>query len=154
MREILFRGKRVDNGEWVEGFLVKKIDPLLGVESWFILVQKYDRSCIDNKPTILESLMTWYKVIPETIGQYTGKTLCDTKVFEGDIVEWYEEYVDSWGYTQTANGYSVVVWDDEKFCWGFDTDGHIQSFNNWDWYGCFVVGNIHDNPELLKEGAE
>ena len=40
MRETLFRGKRIDNEAWVEGFLVKKIDPLFGIESWFILVQE------------------------------------------------------------------------------------------------------------------
>ena len=134
MREILFRGKRADNGEWVEG----------------------DLSQHKNGKTFIKcgSATQSYEVIPKTIGQYTGKTLCDTRVFKGDIVEWYEDYDDSWGYTQTANGYSVVVWDDENFCWGFDTDGYVQSFNDWDWYNCFVIGNIHDNPELLKGGTE
>ena len=158
MREILFRGIPKDDidrhfftdawkenceGSFVYGSLVVAHDRYYICVSALCAIN----SCVNNGMTSM------IEVIPETVGQYTGKTLCDTKVFKGDIVEWYEDYDDSWGYTQTANGYSVVVWDDENFCWGFDTDGYVQSFNDWDWYKCFVIGNIHDNPELLKEGT-
>ncbi len=68
MREILFRGKRVDNGEWVYGYLCSK--RTIGVIS---LIGNFDEYVID----------------PDTIGQYTG--LCDksglTKIFEYDIID-------------------------------------------------------------------
>lgn len=135
MREILFRGKRIDNGEWVDG------DSL--IHSMF----KKGDVCVG----VVEG-MEIYSVIPETIGQYTGKDICNQKLFEGDIVEWYEDYDDSFGYSKTANGYSVVVWDNENYCWSFKTDNeYIQPFNDWNWENCFIIGNIHDNPELLKE---
>ena len=144
MREILFKGKRIDNGEWVKGFLVKKIDPLLGVESWFILVQEYDTSCIDKKPTLLESLMTWYKVIPETVSEFTS--LCDKngkKIFEGDVVK-------------NIDGAFLVCWDKEKcaFIMRFLEYPYETLYLEEMWEDSEIIGNIHDNPELLKGGAE
>lgn len=76
-------------------------------------------------------------------------------MFEGDIVEWYEDYDDSFGYSKTANGYSVVVWDNENYCWSFKTDNdYIQPFNDWNWENCFIISNIHDNPELLESEVQ
>lgn len=76
MREYIFHGKRVDNGEWVEGNLTVWSD---------------GSASIDNGPTITSPL---YAVVPESIGQYTGMNefmLTDetrnAKLFEGDIVE-------------------------------------------------------------------
>ena len=149
MCEILFRGKRKDNREWVEGFLVKKIDPLLSIESWFILVQEYDTSCIDGKPTLLESLMTWYEVIPETISIFSG--LYDKngeRIFKGSIVKYTPRVKISILYE--------VVWQESMSRFSLKTIG--SGINLYEWlekdkvnYCCEVIGNIYDNPELLKD---
>ena len=141
MREILFRGKRVDNGEWVEGFLFKYNGALC------IQIEGIECDDYGVYPRC------YAEVIPETVGQYTGKDIGNENLFEGDIVEWYEDYDDSFGYSKTANGYSVVVWDNENYCWSFKTDNeYTQPFNDWTWENCFIIGNIHDNPELLEGG--
>lgn len=130
MREILFRGKAID-GNWYYGV------PLVFTE---------DYVCMTAPHTYNKA------VIPETVGQYTGLNIGNEKLFEGDIVEWHEDYDDKWGYSQTAVGRSVVIWDKENFCWVFETNAeYIQPFNDWNWNSSYIIGNIHDNPELLKE---
>ena len=139
MHKILFRGKRKDNGEWVYGYYCKY--GCTGKEKHYIIP-----SCASNLYAI--------EVIPETIGRYTGVTVGNEKLFECDIVEWYEDCDDTWGYSQTNVGRSVVVWDEENFCWAFKTDGYFQSFNDWSWDNSFIIGNIHDNTESLKGEEE
>ena len=135
MREILFRGKRIDNGEWVEdsNTYIKDND---GV--WL------EDGCCDV-----------VKVNPETIGQYTGLTDKNGKtIFEGDIVNIiYEEYLiencvvvfgdynvfrDEWGYRYSTCGFALK----------FDDGSGYTNLTRKNIYE--VVGNIHDNPELLE----
>lgn len=128
-REILFRGKRVDNGEWVEGCYV------YGGANHYIVV----RNGLSNQ---------YNEVIPETVGQFTG--LDDKngkKIFEGDIVD--PEYL-----IDVHRG--IIVYD-EGIC-GYCVEVVIGAggtilleTDEWE-----VRGNIHDNPELLssvEEGA-
>ena len=139
MREILFRGKRNDNGEWFEGGLVHR-------------TRYYGDPCDDY--VIVENAEFDYDyyeahtVIAETVGQFTGLTDKNgKKIFEGDIfkgkviegklvnyVFWYDEeergfvYGSSYkkGYRMSLASYALSVKEFE------------------------VIGNIHDNPELLK----
>ena len=143
MREILFRGIWVHgNKEWIEGDLVRdsegkphivdtKYAVYWGGESTFV--------CEDE-----------CEVIPETVGQYTGRNVGADKLFEGDIIEWVEDYDDNWGDSKTYIGRSLVIWDNDNSCWAVKTDTYIQFFNDFSWDRCYVVGNIHDNPEMLE----
>lgn len=123
MREILFRGKRMDNGEWETGSLV------------------IIRGGCSDKEVFIADKMTGYHtpVIPETVGQYTGVTDKNgVKIFEGDIVREFggETYQ---GCYEIDNVLIVKIPDMLlNFVIGYDCEREI-------------IGNIHDNPELLKE---
>ena len=153
MREYigLYRGKRIDNDEWIEGCLVKKIDPMLDVKYCFILAQEYDTSCIDGQPTHLNSFMTWYKVDPETVGEYTGLIVrgiysaYGKKIFEGDILRF--RYT---GENRGVDGVAAVIFEDGKFGvkWGWHSE--LVALTGFANTSIEIIGNIHDNPELLE----
>lgn len=130
-REILFRGKRVDNGEWAYGDLLH---------------------CDDEAEIYSESVgKNGGYVIPETVGRYTGLTDKNgTRIFEGDIVK-------ITGFHTTAIAAVKYGSPSEKSTsWGWyfdDNDGHTyflvsQAFCKD--YNAIIIGNIHDNPELMK----
>ena len=138
MREILFRGKRVDNCEWVYGYYVEAKHSWHnhGVhKDWIICSARANGGwfCLEKK----------HAVIPETVGQYTGLTDKNgTKIFEGDIVK------HDFGDEQIREQYAVVNYDCKYASF------MIIPINDWmycDKSDCEVIGNIHDNPELLKE---
>ena len=88
MPRMLFKGKRIDNNEWVKGYYVRKIDPLTNISRSFILIQEREINPITGKPSIFKSVMTWYEVIPETVSRNTG--VPDSKgnlLFENDIIK-------------------------------------------------------------------
>jgi uncharacterized phage protein (TIGR01671 family) len=125
MREILFRGKRTDNVEWVKGFYVCIPD------THYIMTGKFDS--LTNGIINSEA----YKVDPSTVGQFTGlEDKLGTKIFEGDVI-------DDLGVEY------IVVFDSDYAQFRGKFDGwnaeisHIAS-------RCEVIGNIHDNPELLE----
>ena len=134
MLEILFRGKRIDNGEWVYGNLVKSNG------KYFIYYEEPDE---------MSQTGNWlfYKVVdPSTVGQYTGLTDKNgKKIFEGDIVK--DEQAQMLGkvvYATAADGFDGMA--------GFmvdDIDDGLQNYNGF-WHLVEVIGNIHDNPELLE----
>ena len=136
MREILFRGKRTSNGEWEYGDL------------WRHPYGKPD-ICIAN-PINDDGCMGGRTVDPETVGQFTGLTDKKGKrIFEGDIVdvEYDIQYV---GVAAERIGLFVVVFDDGCFM-KQKKDGGLFHFIPSD--KCEVVGNIHDNPELMEGDA-
>ena len=136
MREILFRGKRVDNGEWWYGLPLRTLnkdgEDVLNIQCW-------ERGK-DGVTGIYDP------VIPSTVGQYTGLTdKNSTKIFEGDIVK--DEQAQMLGkvvYATAADGFDGMA--------GFmvdDIDDGLQNYNGF-WHLVEVIGNIHDNPELLE----
>ncbi len=137
MREYLFRGKRVVNGEWLFGGFHSRFD-----RAFIIGCSKSFR--IDGMD-----------VIPETVGQFTGRRDKNFKmVFEHDILQLYTVWEDG-----TVDKYAVAVvlfsTHDQAYvlCCGNDLNVRYDDFGNYgrpEYYE--VIGNIHDNPELL-EGA-
>lgn len=129
MREILFRGKRVDNGELVVG-----------------------NSVLFFKDTtkIYGELTYWseIEVIPETVGQYTGLTDKNgKKIFEGDIVK---ATTGIEGYKSTYHSTIQEVKYNAEMC-GIAV---FLPFDNSDMVEVEVIGNIYDNPELLRSENE
>jgi len=145
MRDYICRGKRKDNGEWIFGFI--KISPNTG--RVFISVCEKDKHG-DN----------WlvYEVIPGTVGQFTGLPDKNGKqIFEGDILTAREYLFTDKG---KPNYYGVVFWYKEGAQFGYKlicanskkngiSNGICGMFGDTD-YKFEVIGNIHDNPELLK----
>lgn len=135
----LSRGKRKDNGTWVDGNLVYTRTTTLGVV------------------TEIYTLEMRYEVIPKTVGQYTGlKDKNGKKIFEGDIVESRaSENKEDWKRW-------VVQFTDGSFCFEreiprkrkYKYEQNLLGIDNIELYGLTVIGNIHDNPKLLQRSDE
>ena len=136
MREILFRGKRVDNGERVEGYFGVK-----GVK-YCIMQSTLSADCYSV-------YFTDYEVVPETVRQYIGlKDKNGKKVFEGDILKsrWDEGNPEDFCY-------EVVLWYENGWCikQGTAAPDRLDGVFRDDCLWCSeVVGNVYDNPELLE----
>ena len=136
MREILFRGKRIDNGEWVMGnlFIPDKPDTPTQI-------------CIGTN-----IIRITYDVIPETVGEYTGLTDKNgKKIFEGDIVHLYGGKDTS---TRFINYIALVIFAHGGFCAidGTPDDYAVCRFDFASSHNCKIIGNIYDNPELIEDG--
>jgi uncharacterized phage protein (TIGR01671 family) len=137
MREILFRGKTYSN-KWVYGYLIK--------------------GSIDNDFYILENVGgTPFCINPETIGQFTGLTELTTgkKIFEGDIVKATISINDySRDKVRNEEGIYEIKYHTKHCYFYLAKEGNNLLFDgNWKYYlkGIKVIGNIHNNPELLGE---
>ena len=143
MREILFRGKRVDNGEWVEGYYIKATHHWHenGIHEDWVAVDTIQNGGWCN-------VRGKYAVIPETVGQYTGLTDKNgKKIFEGDIVK--REYTLWHGETKKTRETQIgVVAYSNREC-GFWLEKVCNLRRPWDGDTIDVIGNINDNPELL-----
>lgn len=105
MREILFRGKRVDNNKWVYGDLIQLHDGRK-----YIIDNKFG-ACIDDKGNFINTKSQFVnEVIQETVSQYTGLTDKNgKKIFEGDIVQWSNIKMEIFWGEHIGIGYG--------FCW-------------------------------------
>ncbi len=142
-REILFRAKRKDNGEWIESLTLFKLDEHLYMfqTAWGEITYdlQYNITAIRGKKPFL------VEVIPETVGRYTGLTDKNgRKIFEEDIVK-------------TKYGRRCkVIWFASPCFQGFDLrpiEDRQSSPDKFDLYASNnleVIGNIYDNSELMK----
>lgn len=139
MREILFKAKRLDNDEWVEGYYYKRPSPERN-EQHYILYPKFIDECMPYP--------TWYfEIDPNTLCQFTGLTdKNDNKIWENDIVD---VSVCWWVFCDMER--NLVKWDECKS--GFLP--YVDYDSNCDRYyypeSSKVIGNKFDNLELLKE---
>ena len=130
MRVILFRGKDVNSNEWRIGYFYTAV-----------------QGCV----AIIGDGVDGYQVKPETVGQYTGLTdKRGKKIFEGDIIKYRHHNINEKAvirYGAPENRYTMYGWylDDNQGNTAFRLSEYfIKDYN------CQVIGNIHDNPELLK----
>ena len=130
MREILFRGKRLDNGEWVYGFYCH-----------------LPRGRLDRDEHLIQTVKKSGKmgrlhcVDPSTVGQYTGLIDKDRdRIFEGDIVVFSKNQVGYIGTTEIVNGNACVM--GKYISPLLDLAAKKYEAN--------IIGNIHDNPEFLN----
>ena len=130
----LFKAKRIDNGEWVEGYLVQT------AESSYIVVP-YKHSTICGEGSVIE-------IDSATICQYTGlKDKNGKLIWENDVVGFWDTY-------STENGRAEmdcigkVIWDDETISFQVTNRLSAESYEVLD--ECSVIGNIFDNKELLE----
>lgn len=147
MREILFRGKQADNGEWAFGYLFD--DGLIDRKRTFVggLVVTDAKDTTSDR---YEIGIVFYEVDPATIGQYTGLTDKNgVKIFEGDIITCSQYLGGNFVDYHIEKGYVEM-----KFgAFGLHRkQGYYRPFKDWlEDYEFEVTGNIHDNPELLSK---
>lgn len=123
MREILFRGKQTTSGEWSCGYIYSD-------RKKTYIAYEGEKDCIIHK------------IIPSTVGRYTGLTDKNgKKVFEGDIIKGKEKATYAIGYSDATAGFYAKATLPQRIlpCMNIGTMKHYE-----------VIGNIHDNPELLE----
>lgn len=158
MREILFKAKRIDNGEWVEGYYYKIS------ETTYCFKEDYERKQVPEHHYILQERMTdWglpnqmvqIEIDPKTLCQFTG--LCDKngkKIWENDIIKYHFGEV-----------YAPIKYGCYQNCFDSQKAEHIGFYVDWsddkclrkdlgywiDMVDAVPVGNVFDQPELLHE---
>ena len=166
MREVLFRAKRKSDGIWVYGAYVAK--------NWYPTGNVFEGKVVEESNIIdYEYECLWNKVIPESVSEFTGLTDKNgKKIFEGDIVEYEHElsgflrfeigedhkprrshscYWDDKHYLHYKRNYAVE-WKGKDARWILrnGSDQHDLRQVSLSMHNGVIIGNIHDNPELLK----
>ena len=151
MREIKFRGKRLDNNEWIYG----NISSIAFIGDNDLSGNDFSEIAIDI--LAIENEGARFIVIPETVGQYTGlKDTEEVKIYEGDIVKWCGSFKETDGTIKNCESIYTIKWVDGAF---YQVDelytpeyeilsDVIAVLDDDETYE--VIGNIYDNPELLE----
>ena len=152
MREILFKAKRIDNGEWVEGSLID-----LDIDSGYCyIVPPYKKASILPINFLITDRMKL--VVPETFCRFTG--LCDkngNKIWENDIIKYH-----------FGENYAPIKYGCYQNCFDSQKTEHVGFYVDWSDGKCLrkdlgywinmvdtmPVGNIFDQPELLQEESD
>lgn len=151
MREIKFRGKSTTSGKWVHGMLTTLKD--LGAEKQDMIIIK--KEGVFNEGSASPFFMEWDYIHKDTVGQFTGlKDKSRKEIYEGDIISMNGKYpkliryIDKWASYCLANltdldcDLKTSYWQQVSPCWWTDYKREIK-----------VIGNVYDNPELLKGGS-
>ena len=155
MREILFKAKRIDNGEWVEGYYVERNGKtFIGID-----ISIYG----DIFEVFCTPVIRWFEVDPKTLCQFTG--LCDKngkKIWESDIISYQRDNDDCpFPNKDTKKRFGKVFYQGFRstFAIGMGKNGsrsinddlwkYVQNGNRVE-----VIGNQFDNPELLQEESD
>lgn len=128
IKEIKFRGKRLNDGRWVYGNLIHKhkesrrptgIVNVIEYVSTYIVENNFDAGEVD--------------VDPDTVGQFTGAyDKYGKEIWEGDILS-----------CTKYNHKYYVTWDEDNYCWYFTDPNNLCDYE--------VIGNIYDNPDLITK---
>lgn len=129
MREILFRGKRISNGEWVEGGISQQSHINFDDGKAYCI-------CTNNKDYFVEQY---------TIGQYTGLTDKNGRRFEGDVFQASDgDYIQRY----------IIAWNEDSLEWSAECVGNPEGtlpLSEFKVGEIEVIGNIFDNPGLIGE---
>jgi uncharacterized phage protein (TIGR01671 family) len=151
MREIKFRGKSTTSGKWVHGMLTTLKN--LETEMQNMIIIKNEG--VFNEGSASPFFMEWDYIHKDTVGQFTGlKDKSGKEIYEGDIISVNGKYpkliryIDEWASFCLANltdldcDLKTRYWQQVSPCWWTDYKREIK-----------VIGNVYDNPELLKGGS-
>ena len=142
MREMKFRGKRVDNGEEVKGYYCQ-------IEDKHYIIPKKAR-VVEVDYSFVLGIIHFAEVIPETVGQFTNELdINEKEIYSGDTIETYDPIKLERGEQSDYTG--VVSWSERSLAWVLnDKEGKFIEML------CRIeqpkiIGSIHDNPKLLED---
>lgn len=146
MREILFRGKLKDNGDWIYWDMLAHITTHAGK------ISKYTQKTNYGEKYYHYAYQLWDRIDHPTIGQYTGlKDKNRKRIFEGDVIVYDNSPYNA--YCSPQKG--VIVWRNGTLCFKVKPYKCVmyRALCTDDFFEvkCEVIGNIHDNPELVEE---